>query len=163
MHKASCSLRWRLSGRIRANWISFQTLDLYTTNVRNGSGLILTTFFVLCFLLYLRSYIFCLNISFRIYFSEDLQVVNNITVFVYLLVSIVASEKIAVSLTDAPLKVNCLVFFGYFQDFLCVFGFLQFHYFVSRCRSLFIYCRSPLGLLHLWIDVFHQCEVNLSS
>lgn len=110
MHKASCSLSWSLSRRIRANWTSFQTLVLYITSVRNGPGHILTTFFVLYSLLHLRSYIFCLNTSFRIYFSEDLQVVNNITVFVCPLAFIVASEKIAVSLTDAPLKVNCLFF-----------------------------------------------------
>lgn len=82
-----------------------------------------------------------------------MQVGNNITVVVHLLVSIVASEVIAVHLTDAPLEVSCLVYSGYFHDFLCVFGFRQFHYFVFTCRFLFIYCRGSLGLLDLWIGV----------
>ena len=83
-----------------------------------------------------------------------MQVGNNITVFVHVLVSIVASEEIAVNLTDAPLEVNCLVYSGSFQDFLCVFGFRQFHYFVFTCWFLFIYCRGSLGLLDLWIGFF---------
>ena len=39
------------------------------------------------------------------------------TVFVHLLVSIVASEEIAVRLTDAPLEVNCLVTLATFRIF----------------------------------------------
>lgn len=70
------------------------------------------------------------------------------TVFVHLLVSIVASEEIAVRLTDAPLEVNCLVTLATFRIFSV---FVIFFNFTISCLHV--------GSFLFIIEVFWACWI----